>query len=258
MPDDLHGPGDVGDADATSSLLGWARKRWKRLAWTVALVLLGGWILTWVFDAPLRPVLAERDAIRVAAVHVSGTACGQFSEGDGFAVAPDLVLTNAHVVAGVEEIRVATPTGTAVPGVLVGFDPGRDIAAIAVTGPPLIPVVPAPVVADASDTGDVATVNPGHGVEFVPFTVIRRILATGTDFYGEEAQGRLVLEIRSLLVPGDSGAALVSDDGELWGMVFAVARRQRDEGYALDSTEITRFLAEVDRTPVPTPPCRTR
>ena len=234
------------------------KKRRRLLLWLAGLGLLLGWSLTWALDAPQRPVLAERDPIQAAAVQISGIACGQFSEGDGFAIETGLVLTNAHVVAGVEQITVSTPDGRSETGVLVGFDPGRDIAAISVAGLELSPVRLAPAVPGPADEGDVATVDPDIGVEFVPFEVNRRIWATGRDFYAEEAENRRVLEIRSLLSAGDSGAALVNLDSEVWGMVFAVARGQPDRGYALDIVDIAQFLGEIDRTTLPTPPCRTR
>ena len=169
-----------------------------------------------------------------------------------------MLLTNAHVVAGVEQINVSTPDGETAIGELVGFDSGRDIAAISVSGVEVSPAVLAQTVAAEADVGDAATVDRDNGLEFVPFTVNRRIWAKGRDFYGQEAKNRRVLEIRSLLAAGDSGAALVNVDDEVWGMVFAVARGQRDQGYALDLVEIGDFLAEIDRTPLPTPPCRTR
>ena len=233
-------------------------KKWRRwLLWLAALGLLLGWSLTWALDAPQRPVLAEREQIRSAAVHIKGTACGQFSEGSGFVAETGLVLTNAHVVAGVEEITVTGPDGEAVVGELVGFDAGRDIAAISVSGLDVSPIVLAPTVAAEADVGDAATVDRDDGLEFVPFTVKRRIWAKGRDFYGQEAENRRVLEVRSLLAAGDSGAALVNVDGQVWGMVFAVARGERDQGYALDVVEIAEFLAVINREPLPTPPCRT-
>lgn len=234
-------------------------KKWRRwLLWLAALGLLLGWSLTWAFDAPKRAVLAERDGINAAAVHVGGTACGQFTEGSGFVVEPGLVLTNAHVVAGVEEIKVSTPDGGSEAGVLVGFDSGRDIAAVLISNSRTSPVALSPTVAAAADVGDAATVDRDHGVEYVPFTVKRRIWLKGPDMvYGEDAENRRVLEVKSLLAAGDSGAALVNVDGEVWGMVFAVARGERDQGYALDRVEIAEFLAEIDRTPLPTPPCGT-
>ena len=235
-------------------------KKWRRrLLWLAALGLLVGWGLTWALDSPLRPVLAERDAIRAAAVHVTGVACGQVSEGSGFVAEPGLVVTNAHVVAGVEEIKVTMPDGRSEIGVLVGFDSRRDIAAVSVSGSGASPVALAPTVATAGDGGDAAAVDRDAGLGFVPFTVNRRLWGKGPDMiYGQEAEDRIVLEIDASLAAGDSGAALVNIDGEVVGMVFAVTRNERHEGYALDLVEIAQFLAETDRVPLPTPPCSTQ
>ena len=235
------------------------RKWRRRLLWLAAVGLLVGWGLTWALDSPLRPVLAERDDMRAAAVHVSGIACGQFSEGSGFMVEPGLVITNAHVVAGVEEITVIAPDGGSATGVLVGFDSGRDIAAISVTDLRARPIGLAPFVATAGDEGDVAAVDRDGSLEFAPFAVQRRIWAKGRDMvYDEDGEDRVVLEVDTLVAPGDSGAALVNAEGYVVGMVFAVeSRGQRDQGYALDLVEIADFLAEIDRTPLPTPPCGT-
>ncbi len=232
--------------------------RWRR--WLLRLAVLGlllTWILTWALDAPQRPVLAQLAEVPQAAVHVGGIACQQFSEGAGFAVEPGLVLTNAHVVAGVEEIVVTLGTSTAM-GTLVGFDPSRDVAAIAVSGLDLTPLKLAENVATANDAGDVVRVDRDSGVDFVPFSVIRRVTATGQDFYGDQVLGHQVLEIGSMLAVGDSGAGLVNAAGELWGMVFSVSSRQNNHGYALDVTEIDSFLSELGTQRVPTPPCRVK
>ena len=256
MSSDQGLPGQPsGDLPSTGGLSPNWRKRWRWLLWIAALGLLAGWCSTWVFDAPERPVLAERDDIRAAAVHVSGRACRQFSEGSGFAIESGLVLTSAHVVAGVEEIKVSAPNGRSGIGVLVGFDPDRDIAALSVPDLAVPPVVLAPAVAVAADEGDAGTVDRDLGLEFVPYRVQRRVFLVGKNIYLEEADLGYMLEIRSLLSAGDSGSALVNVDGEVVGMVYSVARGERDQGYALDRNEIAGFLAEIDRVPLPTPRC---
>lgn len=226
----------------------------------ILLGLLGGWTLTWALQAPLRPALAERDAITHATVHVSGTACGQFSEGDGVVVQPSLVITNAHVVAGVETITIKTVDGDSTTGMLVGFDPGRDVAAIAVPNLGVMPVKLAST-ASAELDGDVVVFDPDipdTGLRFVPFHTTRRVWDTGRDIYDAEIEGRNLLEIRSELAAGDSGAGLVNSAGELMGMFFALVSGQSNEGYALEAAEIAAFLAEVEHEPLPTPPCRVR
>ncbi len=48
-------------------------------------------------DPLTAPVLRAAEA---STVKVKGTACGRYQEGSGWTVAPNLVVTNAHVVAG--------------------------------------------------------------------------------------------------------------------------------------------------------------
>ena len=52
------------------------------------------------------------DRVMASVVKVEGTACDRVQEGTGFVVAPGIIVTNAHVVAG-EQARVSThPTET--------------------------------------------------------------------------------------------------------------------------------------------------
>lgn len=74
------------------------------------------------------------DAAARSVVKVTGSAyqCGQNQSGSGFVIAPDRVVTNAHVVAGVSEPVIEVPGVGAAPGRIVYFDPANDLAVIAV------------------------------------------------------------------------------------------------------------------------------
>ena len=70
---------------------------------------------------------------------VIGQACGYLQEGSGFVVAPGLVVTNAHVVAGEPSTDVMVQ-GVTYPATTVLFDPTFDLAVLRTTaplGPPL-------------------------------------------------------------------------------------------------------------------------
>ncbi|MGH9194039.1 MAG: CvpA family protein, partial [Acidimicrobiales bacterium] len=95
-----------------------------------------------VFDA-LRPApdpgvvpqasgLSDALAATVAAsaVKIEGEACSRIQEGSGFFVAADLVVTNAHVVAGEDDSDVVLSDGTRMDGTVVAFDPARDLAVL--------------------------------------------------------------------------------------------------------------------------------
>ena len=69
-------------------------------------------------------VLAAGDSV----VRVLGSACGLGIEGSGWAAAPGLVVTNAHVVAGEEDTSVTTQDGDSLSATVVHFDPSNDLA----------------------------------------------------------------------------------------------------------------------------------
>src|SRR5213075_574313 len=71
------------------------------------------------------PVLAKVEA---STVRVEGQACDRLQDGSGFAAANDVVVTNAHVVAGERRTSVFRPDGSKLPATVVVFDSDRDLA----------------------------------------------------------------------------------------------------------------------------------
>ena len=65
---------------------------------------------------------------------VEGQACDRIQEGTGFVGGPNLVVTNAHVVAGEHDTRVTTSDGRRLDANVVAFDPNRDLAVLRVPG----------------------------------------------------------------------------------------------------------------------------
>src|SRR6266508_1195825 len=71
-----------------------------------------------------------------ATVQIQSRGCGGLLFGSGFPVARDLVVTNAHVVAGAGSHRVITRDGTGVGARVVYFDPDHDLALLSAPGRP--------------------------------------------------------------------------------------------------------------------------
>src|SRR5579875_1062789 len=98
--------------------------------------------------APPEATALLSPAVRTASrsvVRVLGTACGLAIEGSGWVAAPDLVLTNAHVVAG--ETDTVVERGGEPPELaaqLVSFEPQVDLALLYVPGLNLPPLHLAP------------------------------------------------------------------------------------------------------------------
>ncbi len=193
------------------------------------------------------------DAVVPSTVKVQGVACRRIQEGSGFVVAPGLVVTNAHVVAGEPESLVQRSDGSQVTATVVAFDPARDLAVL--SAPDLDrPALPR----SRAEVGDVGAVfgHPAGGpLRAAPFQVGRAVTATGTDIYDQNRIEREVLILSSALQPGDSGGALVAPDGSVVGVAFAIAPDRPGVAYALDLTELDAVLSGDLSRPVDTGPC---
>jgi S1-C subfamily serine protease len=201
-------------------------------------------------------------AVRQAAdsvVEVRGTAdsCNRTLDGSGFVISRQHVLTNAHVVAGVDRPQVRVQgTDESLDGRVVLFDPGRDLAVL------YVPDLRAPALAldDSAGRGDEAVVAgfPGGGpFRLVAARVRDEISARGPDIYRRTEVTRDVFSLYADVEPGNSGGPLLSLDGDVYGVVFAKSVDDRNTGYALTADE-ARSTIRRGRTataPVDTDSC---
>jgi S1-C subfamily serine protease len=180
----------------------------------------------------------QRAAASVARVSGTAYACGRGSAGTGFVIAEDRVVTNAHVVAGVDTPIVELPGVAAREGRIVYFDPIDDLAVIAVDdlGADVLPV------SATLAAGDAAAVQgyPYGG----PFTMVPAgVESVGTanvpDVYDDSWNPREIYALDAVVRPGNSGGPLLTDDGAVAGVVFARAENDESLGYAMTMAELT-------------------
>jgi S1-C subfamily serine protease len=188
-------------------------------------------------------------------VKVEGTACRSERDGSGFSVARDLVMTNAHVVAGQDDTTVVRPDGTRLAATPVAFDPDRDLALLSVPGLDQVPLA----IADGH-VGDPAAVfgHPGgqNAIRVAPASIRQQVRAVGRSLYGTGVVRRNVYVLAAELAPGDSGGGLVNDDGDVVGVAFAIAPdRAKTTAYALTAEELRPVVEERGLVPVDTGPC---
>lgn len=180
--------------------------------------------------------------ISESVARIEAIACNRPTVGSAFAVEPDLFMTNAHVLAGVEEdIGVVTPDGETHVGIVEAFDPQLDIALVRVRGVDAVPVRFAAAI--AGDAGAIAVVGGGGVVVPVDHIVVRRIVANSGDIYDEGEVSRPAVELRAAIDPGTSGAAVFDEAGRVIGLAFA-ENRNDDITYAIDQQLLVEFLAE--------------
>lgn len=192
---------------------------------------------------PPRPGITSTEAVRRAGtsvVKVVGTAedCSRRLDGTGFVVSDQHVLTNAHVVAGVERPQVQVGgTGRTYDTKVVLYDPGHDLAVL--YAPDLRA---APLDLDATaEHGDEAVVAgfPGGGSYRLEAARIRdTINARGPDIYHRRTVTREVFSLYAVVEPGNSGGPLLSLSGDVYGVIFAKSLDDPDTGYALTVDEV--------------------
>jgi S1-C subfamily serine protease len=212
--------------------------------------------------APVDPpadavVRAAYDAAAPSTVMVFGLACGHVQEGSGFVAASGYVVTNAHVVAGVDDPYVRTSSIGDQAAATVLFDPGLDLAVLYVDDSPG-PVLP--LAADSPDRGEDGAVlgYPGGGpLQGGGAAVLRTLPVSGPDIYGTGEAERLVLELQAVVRPGNSGGPFVLADGTIGGVVFAASSSDDDVGYALSVEDVRPRLDGVvgNTAEVGTGPC---
>ncbi len=201
---------------------------------------------------PPGPKVVDR-ALR-SAVSVRARGCRVETTGSGTVLAEG-VVTNAHVVAGAEEIVVTTPGGAELPAELRAFDEELDLALLVVPGLDVDPLRPGD---PATGTEAVALV-PGDDevLDAVPVAIERTITIVTSDIYGDGRYERRGIELRADIAPGDSGAGVIDGRGEVVGVVFSASRRTSDVAYAISGAELADFVATRAEAPVPGGECVT-
>lgn len=176
---------------------------------------------------------AERSVVKI----LGANDCGRGVEGTGFLYGPGRVMTNAHVVAGVDSPEVEID-GDRVRGRVVHYDPDLDVAVLAVeaTGAPTLEFDP-----DAVEQRTAVAVlgYPQDGPYDVQSGRVRQQQRLRSpDIYGEGTVIREVLSLRALVRPGNSGGPVVNTDGEVVGVVFAASVTDEQTGYALTAGQV--------------------
>ncbi|MEA2497990.1 MAG: hypothetical protein QOH26_395, partial [Actinomycetota bacterium] len=171
----------------------------------------------------------------------------RIQEGSGFVVSEDVVVTNAHVVAGEDGVDVVRPDGKRLRATVAVFNPQKDLAVLRV------PKLGLPSLgrekADVGQTGAVFG-HPGGQAEVrpAPARISDEVTAKGEDIYGHNTV-RQVYILAASLQPGDSGGALVDPNGKVVGVAFAIAPDRPGTAYALTGGELDLVVQKFNANP---------
>jgi S1-C subfamily serine protease len=209
-------------------------------------------------DATLADSLVVAKS-RPSVVKIRGvaTGCQKVLEGTGFVIAPNRVMSNAHVVAGSDSVTIEAE-GQTYEATVVSYDPDADISILDV---PTLPQQPLVFADQPAKTGTDAVVLgfPGGG-DFVatPARVREIIELSGPDIYRTKTVNREVYTIRGTVRQGNSGGPMINRSGQVIGVVFGAGVDDDDTGFVMTTDEVSRQLAKIgNTTKVPTGACVT-
>jgi S1-C subfamily serine protease len=186
----------------------------------------------------------------VLKVRGKAPSCQRQLEGSGFVIAPELVMTNAHVVAGTDTtaVEVIGRKGrtTDMPARVVYYDPQVDVAVLRV---PNLTATPLSFAADPGHTGDDAIVL-GYpldgGFTVTPGRIRQEINLKGPDIYDSGEVSRDVYTVRATVRSGNSGGPMIDPAGQVTGVVFGAALDDPETGFVLT---VNQVQAAVDAAP---------
>ena len=176
-------------------------------------------------------------AAEAAVLKIRGTnECGRGVEGSGFVYAPHRLMTNAHVVAGIDDPEVVVGEDS-VDAETVYYNPDIDVAVLAFDSGDIAPLAFDNTV--KAEDGVAILGYPQDGPYHVePGRVRAEQRLRSPNIYGTGAVIREVYSLRGRILPGNSGGPIVTARGDVAGVVFAASVTDRDTGYALTADQV--------------------
>ena len=172
---------------------------------------------------------------------VEGLACQRKAIGSGIAVEAG-ILTNAHVVAGTDELHVIDRNGDQYLAKIVAFDPQTDLALLHVDG---LYAPALPIALPEKGAYGVALVGGDGQVKAIPANIDRVVDINIADIYGEGEYRRKGMQLEADISPGDSGGAIIDSSGSVVGLVFSRSNNTDGVSYAVSSEEFSLVTREI-------------
>lgn len=181
---------------------------------------------------------------RASVVKIIGQGCGGIVDGSGFVVGDDMVVTNAHVVAGIKRQYVQDSGGTH-SATTIWFDPTLDLAILRVSNLAGDTLLVNQNLVPRNTAAAVLGYPGGGGFTANPASVLNQFTAAGRDIYGRGHSERSVYEIAGDVEQGNSGGPLVTADGTVIGVIFAKSTTYDNVGYALTMDQIVPAIRQA-------------
>ncbi len=204
------------------------------------------------------PAIARAVIPSIVTVQVDTLDDGEFSaDGSGSGVVLDgagYIVTNEHVVAESEEVRVVFSSGRTYDATVMGTDARTDLAVLRIDAANLVPIKVGST--DKLSIGDSAVaIGSPLGLEGGPsltvgvISAFDRLVQTGPNGNTDVLRG--MIQTDAPITRGSSGGALVDAEGKLIGITAAIGVSNvgaEGIGFAIPVEIVQRITAEIIAT----------
>ena len=170
---------------------------------------------------------------------IKGLGCNSLQYGTGFFVEENIVVTNAHVVAGVNSPRIIH-NGSEHELAFISLDPNSDLAILRSES-----FSSKPLRLDEAEEGEFGTIQAfikDGNIVITDVKIREKILAVGKDIFGQPGESREALSLEARIESGFSGAPVLNEDFAVVGVVFSRSRGGSSTAYAVQSSEVKKIL----------------
>jgi S1-C subfamily serine protease len=160
------------------------------------------------------------------------------------------IVTNFHVVNGVQNLTVTFADGDAYPAKVVGTDPYSDLAVVTVNAPAK-EFVPLQVISSANvEVGQpVAAIGNPYGLSgSMTFGIVSQLGRTIQEATAGNFSISGVIQFSAPINPGNSGGPLLNANGQVIGITTAMVNGSQGVGFAIPSSTILLELPSLIST----------
>lgn len=196
--------------------------------------------------APVAPpdqaIASDPDVLQAGSsvVRVLSTACGLGIEGSGWAVEPEIIVTNAHVVAGADDTTVTTQDGAQLDATPIYYEPRLDLALLRVGA--ALPTLPISSERREGEDGAVLGYPENGPYSLAPARIGETRATISEDSYGNGPVERTITALSGDVRSGNSGGPLVDPAGDVVGTVFAATTSGPQGGFAIPAEQVREAL----------------
>jgi serine protease Do len=154
------------------------------------------------------------------------------------------IVTNHHVVNGVDKLRVTLDSGNTYDAVVISEDPVRDLAILKIQASVPLAVMPLGTSSDLMLGETVFAIGNAFGYESTITVGIVSSLHRDVEVNDTQSYKNLI-QTDAAINPGNSGGPLINLNGEVVGINVAIRAGAQKIGFAIPIDDARRIIADL-------------